>query len=280
MFLFRCFAPKWIATFTLLIVTSASSATAEVILQVQSDKDVYLVDEPIWLDVIVKNDGENTEIVPGPQPITGEFQILLIRGIADTLEAVGARASFLENTDASVDHGDTTFSTINILDEFGIAESIALFRSLEVGSYSVSACYPGRTRSNMLHFRIEDPSGEEDFAHSTYIAAILEREPNPESAVANAKTVISDYPHSVYAPAACNLIRQVYSVFTPNHEKAQDWAVYVVTHYPKSGYALQLQSFLVMKYGQEKAANIANDIVEKHPDNVRFRLGTSALRRY
>lgn len=262
-----------------LLVTNACSAALAVEIEIRLDKETYLLDEPIWLDVVVTGDRDDTEVVPGPHPVTGEFRIVVVRNMVDTLPAVGARGEFARRPEVTLDPGDTAFSTINLLDEFGKAETIAHLPSLETGSYTVWARYPGRARSNALSFKVEAPKGEEAVAHSVYISAILQRNPKPESAVDLAKSLIADHPRSVYAPAACNLIRQVYAIFSTDHKRAEDWAVYTLMHYPESGFAIQLQTFLISKYGRQEAARIRDSIVEKHPDNLRFRLGTRALRR-
>jgi hypothetical protein len=207
----------------------ATAASLE--LKLLHDKPVYLIAEPIWIDILVINHGSDTVSVPYPGPTLDLQKFVVVNNGVDTLPYRGDILSLTEIPKYSLAPGDTLYGLFNLLDGYRHAKSSNVFYSKPLlGEVTVLSFYYNLVTSNTISFTIAEPSGAERQAYD-----LLTEGTHHEYLVrskAKLEELIEHFPNSVYAPLAC-------LCFTTSDDPEQNvkYGLMLLDIYPESGYA-------------------------------------------
>jgi len=243
------------------------------------DKTSYFIDEPVWLDMYVTNEGDSQTRVHPPTTYGDWLKIVVIDEHGDTLTDWGPKGFFTGPMSLKVEPGDTLFGMTNLLEDFGeSAKSINHLRALPPGKYTVKAIHSHPLVSNEVSFTVVEPTSEEGVAHDLYISGLIHRSVNVDRSISELKKLLTQYPSSVFAPSACSTTWLIYSFYNPDELLAMGYAARTVMDYPNSGHAIRLQGFLVKKFGHERAVAILDSLISAS-GSTRLRMGTKNTRK-
>jgi hypothetical protein len=235
------------------------------------DKDVYLVDEPIWLDVFVVNAGDEQVTVPPPSHGAG-FRLILINAEGDTLPYEGPIPLYVRMPIDTLSPGDSLYQCENLLHAFGDRLPwLSAALTIEPGAYRVSGHYAGDTRSNVLTFSVIEPDGEERQARKLLRDGLRHMFSRQEDqGIRELERFMEQYPNSVYAPRACLRLAGGYGGGETNREKYEAIVRRLLVQYPNSGFVRFALGHYADRRDEEVLALI--DSVKSVSNSLRFRM--------
>jgi hypothetical protein len=206
------------------------------------EKDTFLVGEPIWIDIRMRNLGEEAAAVKPLTPASDWFRFVVLDAQNDTLEPqgkediewVGGGPTFTVLPD------DTLYICRNLLEATGpgTSETFVSGRTyLDPGSYRVSAVYGPGIASNEVRFIVVEPRGDERLALDLWRDGYQSRRQKEiKEAMAKWKSLLHNRSESVYAPSACWALATTYDVFAQEPTKAALYEKKLISDYPNSGF--------------------------------------------
>ena len=231
------------------------------------DKDVYLVDEPIWLDIFVVNTGDEQVAVPPPSHGAG-FRLILINAEGDTLPYEGPTPLYVRTPIDTLNSGDSLYQCENLLHAFGDRSP---WLTIGPGADRVSGHYAGDTRSNVLTFSVIEADGEERQARKLLRDGLRHLfSPQEDKGIQELETFMEQYPHSVYAPRACLRLAGGYGGGEPNREKYEATVRRLLVQYPNSGFVRFALGHYADRRDEQVLALI--DSVKSVSNSLRFRM--------
>ena len=253
------------------VVSLASHPCQTCEVTIHLDKDVYLVDEPIWLDVFVINTGDEQVTVP-PSSHGAGFRLILINAEGDTLPYEGPTPLYVRMPIDTLNSGDSLYQCENLLHAFGDRLPwLSAALTIEPGAYRVSGHYARDTRSNVLTFSVIEADGEERQARKLLRDGLRHLfSPQEDKGIQELETFMEQYPHSVYAPRACLRLAGGYGGGEPNRGKYEATVRRLLVHYPNSGFV----RFALGHYADRREERVLAliDSVKSVSKSLRFRM--------
>jgi hypothetical protein len=227
------------------------------------DKEKFLVNEPIWLTLILENISKDKTLEASADPLTGKVRIVVVSYEGDTLPG-GCVIGIAVGTPPTLHPGEKDIYFIGLTDlmgspcNYGIKHEDALHhgRLIPEGEYSIQATvryrYQGKVTpvgSNKLEFKVEKPFGLEKKAYR------LLKEKKAEKLW----TLIKEYPNSVYRDAALDLVAN----FDYHPEEAMEF----IDKHPNSGLVASVIFAITPKVGKSaERKKFFEEIIKKHPN--------------
>ncbi|MGB2698553.1 MAG: hypothetical protein WBD28_11950 [Candidatus Zixiibacteriota bacterium] len=257
-----------IITIIILTTVHLQANTKKLKLETDLSKEMYVVSEPIWLDITLTNISQDTVRTFGPCIPCGDTKLQIINEKGDTLPYVGVKADFA-GSGHLMQSGEQIYNCHNILEYYGNREDLIRFR-LRPGEYSVQATYYGSKsgiiNSQKTNFEVKEPAGSEKEAltilKNGYSAQISKES---ESAIENFETLIQKFPKSVYVETAYFYLAASYQIYKGDAEKCRNLKVETLEKFPDSGYSRGIIAFLVRGKEPSQQKNFLLETTKKHP---------------
>jgi len=222
-----------ILTFAIVVVNASYARDLE--LKLLFDKDTYLIGEPIWIDILVINHGDSTLSLLIPEPLFCGISFTVVNNGKDTLRYIGDHAESLGSDNYESEPGDTLYALYNLLDGYPLSNSPSpLIQKPLQGDVEINARYWGVSTSETKRISIISPEGDEKAAYSLLAArgeGFLHRAP-----VKNLEAIVQNYPRSVYAALAADLLSGAYGITYNDSTRHKYYAMLILEEYPNSGY--------------------------------------------
>lgn len=263
----------------LLLCSSVYSSDNKWDVRIESSKQVYMLHEPIVLDVTVTNSTSDTLRTHGlMQPNNSELSVFLKDGNGKQVEYSGPR--FLQTSEPGrllLEPNDHDYNCFNILELYGAREcksgyevSCSRFPYLPEGTYTVAAEYEGDI-SNELSINVVAPYGQEAEVLKKIEEAYQiwsQSDTDPSSRVYG--EIPRDYPNSVYTELCYYLSRfyshEIFNGFRSGAFNLRTLNREMLAKYPNSanvkGWLLSLTD---QKNEDEKTA-IYDKLINEHPN--------------
>jgi len=230
------------------------------------EKKSFLVSEPIWLDMYVKNLGKEKVEVKPLSLAGGWLEIVLIDSKNDTLkpqgeehiEWIGGGPTF------SLQPNETLFVCRNLLEAtwLGVPEEPGpgSWRTyLKLDTYRIKAIYKTALVSNELIFQVVNPSGDEKKAYTLWKEGMKNYgRAKWQAAVAKWKELLGKYPKSVYAPSICRELDYY------DRANSKEYAEKLLSEHPNSGYSEFAIGVLLENKSKEEQETILQQIEKKY----------------
>jgi len=223
------------------------------------DKEKFLVNEAIWLTIIIQNISKDKTLEACADPVSGKVRIEVVSQEGDTIYGGCLIGTF--GTPPTLDPGEKDVYFVDLVGpicNYGIEHEDALHygRLLPEGEYSVQATvlyrYQGKTipmLTNKLGFKVEKPKGSEKKAYN------LLKGKNAEKLW----KLIKQYPNSVYRDAALQLVAN----FDYHPEEGMEF----IDNNPNSGYVASVIFAVTPKKGKSaERKKFYEDIIKKYPN--------------
>lgn len=257
--------------FVLLMFVPISSGNGDVEISIRCDKELYLVDEPLWVDILVTNVGDTSVSVPIPKTDFGTLSFLVIANGTDTLAYCGGRSELLYVPTEELQPGDTLYALSDVASQYRYSFVKTPFGPNPVtGTIAFNAWYSG-LESNQLTVEIVEPHGDEESAWRLLLQAKRER-PSAKIAAKKLEDLVSRYPNSVYAPTAYELLSAMYAGRLADRAKYLKYNALLVQNHPASGYnLLALSGYLRAHEGRTREeAKLDSVMAEDIPFRLRM----------
>jgi len=189
--------------------------------EIELEKQAYILHEPIWLDVTLTNitsDTLRTHSIVFTSPNHGSFQIEIRDNNGNLLEYTGPMDA-IANVPGNLllDAGEQDFGSINLLEYFrsqnknsGYSVINWSFPFIPKGSYTINVYFEGDI-SNNLSFDIVEPSGKEkEVLEIIEKASKISPKLKADSFAKIFNEVVNKYPNSVFAEK-CFYLSEAYS---------------------------------------------------------------------
>ena len=252
----------------------ATNESLQVEITICMDKSEYLLDEPIWVEVLIMNTSDETASLPPPVSGVGLFRFILRGTDGDTIPrtppiVVGCPQ---RGPDALVSPRDTLYSLRNLLETFGDhVPWLSSVNTLPTGSYTLEAEYDGMYTSNLLSFSVVEPHGEESHAHDLLMTGRdLKWKKRYDQAIQRFETVVESYPTSVYAARALIYMRGIYMFAQPDSDRVLGIATALLLNHTTSGYVTGGLNTYIERYGESARPLI--DSLKAATNSMRFRM--------
>lgn len=216
----------------------ASDISDDFELTVLIDKSEYLLDEPIWLDILAVSTSDEVQTKNPPALGGWWFELLITNEDGDTLPYEGPRPLFSTVPVDTVGPGDTLYRCIDLLNAFGRKPPwLSATLSIEPGTYQLTAQYVKGEVSNTVSFSVVPPTGDERQAHALLTDGLRHRfSKQSEQGVRELEQLLTDYPTSAYAARACVRLAGAYSSKEPRRDEFDSVVRKLIVMYPNSGY--------------------------------------------
>jgi len=228
-----------------------AEASGRLQLEIGADKSRYLVGEPIWIDVVLKNVSQDTvrvgHRIMEPESWTLEFFVVTD---GETLPYTGGRASVIYES-LDLPPGGELPGQFDILQYYGkCGEGTKGFeRFLDPGVYSIRARAFRSVTSNALEVEVLEPSGREaEIYRIFHEAAVLDAHRHYEEAAEKLQSLLRSASSSTYRD---KLYYMLIRVLHTDRRRQRDLAERVLREYPDSRYARFCLTYVL--YGMTRA---------------------------
>lgn len=206
-------------------------------LEISPDKTEFLLGEPIWIDVTLRNTGSDTLMIPHriQSPDRGNLEFLVTTD-GDTLDYSGPMGSYVRQPQALEPGGGITRQH-DILESYGrpVDGTKMLERQISPGEYTVQAKAFVNVVSNALDITVVEPSGTEAELHSAlHEAYLLVAQRRTHEAVDLLGPLLADAAHSAYRD------KLYFTLILVGRDDLSEWEGLTrgfVTNYPDSRYS-------------------------------------------
>ncbi len=250
-----------ISIFNILFLTE-QAYSSDWNVEISLDKEEYLIYEPIWLDVELKNISNSTlETIGIPTPNHRGFNVIIKDSKGNSLPYTGIQVSYLGRTVKLVKPNEIEYKPFNLVSSFKFHEYYSdyvapygFFSYIPPSTYTVQVELEDET-SNVLNFEIKEPEGQELevlilLDKASTVPAIPE---NDHFIIPILKELLDKYPNSVYAET-CYEVLVLKESSQAISEGKFDWDAYriqMLRKYPNSGNCVGRLEFL-KKYGTKQ----------------------------
>jgi hypothetical protein len=239
------------------------------------DKWNYLLNEPLWVTVIVENTTDDKVFAVSADPFYGNVHFHIVASNGDSLEGWCLRG--MTGGYPTLDPGQKDLYFVDLVGPictFGVEHEEALHqRRIPEGKYTLQAelrIYPDpkwqkerfQVYSDKVNFMVQKPSGQEKKAYDL----LRDKE------VEKLWTIVKQYPNSVYKDAAYDILslnfhhREPTLEFIDKNPNSGFVASAIFAAIPKNGKPKEREDFLkyiIKTYPNTKAAMYAENYLDK-----------------
>ena len=206
-------------------------------LEINIDKERFLVGEPVWIDVVLKNVSQDTVPISGRdiRPEHGNLEFFVAGG-EKTLKYTGGFATYIGGPQ-NLAPGEEITSQFDIVDFYGkpVEGTLCFEKLLHPGMYSVQARVWRNVTSNALDMEVVEPSGEDaEIQRALHEASLLIGQRRREEAGERLCSVLPSASQSVYRDKLYFVLIRIAHTERPRQRKL---AEQVLREYPDSRYA-------------------------------------------
>jgi hypothetical protein len=262
------------------IACQVDALAGELRFELRCDKEIFLVQEPVWIDMILINNGADTVEAAVPSPATASVQFVVIQNGTDTLSYMGDAASYAYGLPScDLPPGDTLYGLFNLLRGFEYSKSMTPLtpRPLQ-GAITVKAIYMNEVSSNTLALSIVEPTGEEATAYRLLREGL--EEPFERESMKKLDSLLENYSRSVYAPLAAWELSGAWGVHYHDSTNCARYTDLILSDYPWSGYVLSaVARYVGDTRGDRREARLSSLMTEDLPFRLRMIARNALLNR-
>lgn len=208
-------------------------------LKLLCDKSEYLLEEPIWIDILLINHEVDTVMVNFPTPKYDHFRFIVVEEGRDTAQYSGMMLEFGGHAgmlpDLRLAPGDTAYYTYNLI--HGYASSSRSTRHNRIplhGKIEITGVFWNHYYSATLNILISKPTGVEEEVYMLYREGQSHR--MRERMFDRFQEILESYSNSVYAPPVCQDQIAFYCLILNDTEKEREYSLRLLSDYPNSGF--------------------------------------------
>jgi len=206
-------------------------------LEISAEKSRYLVGEPIWIDMVLKNVSQDTVVI-GHRVVRPEYGNLkfLIVGDGDTLQYADGFAMFISRS-MNLPPGGELRDQFDVLEYYGkCGEGTMGFEMFfDPGVYSIRARAFRSVTSNTLEVEVVEPSGQEAEIYRVFHeAAVLRAQKRYDEAAEKLHALL---PSAEQSPYRDKLYYMLIRILSDDKARRGRLAERVLRDYPNSRYA-------------------------------------------
>ena len=248
---------------------SQQSSGNNIDFSINLEKESYVLSEPIWVDVSVKNISNNDiNILPLVLSCMECLQVFLINSKSDTLFYHGMVADVTRPpTGYATEPGNTRSNYFNLLESFGEKlDGFGMRRFLKADKYLIVAIYNSGIQSNKIEFEVCAPQRDEKKAHALlkegYDYQIQMKITEFDSKF---EELVTKYPKSMYTEVAYYEM----TYWTEDPKDAEKYGKELILKYPDSRFTRF--AFWKMLRGKTRRQQIEflKDILKNIPVDTR-----------
>jgi hypothetical protein len=249
----------WMFTISLvLICLNLKADNTPLKLEVGLSKEMYVVSEPIWLDITLTNISQDTVRTIGLCIPCGGTKLILLNEKGDALSYRGIQADMARGSGYVMQPGEQKYECDNLIAYFG--ERVDFFRlELKPGKYSLRAAYYGSKsgiiNSEEIDFEITKPSGIEtealELLKKGYRAQITNE---PNMAKDCFEEIVTRFPKSVYSEIAHKELASSDSL-----------KMEMLIKFPDTGYSKRIIGSLIRGKDPSQQKRFLLELTKKYP---------------
>lgn len=229
-------------------------------LEISADKKQFLLGEPVWIDVALKNVSQDTVRIPDRviRPDFGNLDFF-VTSESETLRYIGGHATYVSEP-INLAPGEEVISQHDILDFYGkpIEGTIALERLFHPGMYSVHARAWRSVVSNTLDVEVVEPSGDDaEIYRVLHEAALLSGQRRFREAAERLYPLLPSASQSAYRDKL--YIELMWAVYT-DRPRRKSLAAQVLREYPNSRYARKCLYYVFQGMSRAQAEDFVRDL--------------------
>jgi hypothetical protein len=249
-------------------------------LEITADKKQFLLGEPVWVDVVLKNVSQDTVRIPhfemAPELSNLDFFVVCE---SETLQYTGGVASYwIKPRDLAPAEGLT--SQEDILDYYGKPrEGTGWFEKvLDPGTYSVQASAWHSVMSDTLEVEVIEPSGEElEIYNGLHEAILLRAQRRFQEAAERLCSLLPSASRSAYRDKLYFwLIRIVHN----DKRRQRRLSAQILREYPDSRYARFCLSYVIHGMSRAEAEKFVGELESTAPGTRAAVQGRKMLETY
>jgi hypothetical protein len=261
-----------------MVILLTSSAVAmwppNLELKILCDKSTYLLDEPIWIDILLINHGEDSVDVQLLTPESGLeiFRFIVVDERMDTIPYSGMIIEFVQAGGPTfrLAPGDTAYYVFNLIKAYKWSPRSTRHNEILVqGRIEVTAQFWTGYRSNTLYIEIVEPQGTEAEAHQLLMSTVGRR---PDSTkVGPLQEIVNRFPNSVYIETAMYEMNSEYCADVIGLENVHRYGLMLFKKFPGSGYSLySVPYYLHEGKNPDRAAKLDSLMTADKPFRLRM----------
>ena len=241
-------------------------------LEIKTSKDVFLLSEPLWLDVTLTNIRQNSvrSLCGLCIPCQCQFSVQVTDKKGENLNYTGPRWDFVPGSGFLINPGESFYECLDLTEYFGELKSLEdhFFKQLKPGKYRVKSGYAMKGKSiysNEIVFEVKSASGSEEEAYNLLKKAwTLFFQKKRDEMREHLREIIIQYPNSVYAEKAY---------------KELFLTVELIEKCPNSGYTESALQRLTDTLSLEKKQDVLHTVIAEHPSTRSARFGEKMLKK-
>jgi len=234
--------------------------------EISTDKEVYLLHEPIWLDVRVINSSDIEERICLFGLADGTVKIDITSTNGTILEYTGPKILTNDRNDQILSPADTIYVFFELSEAYGV-QGIEGKKGIPCGTYSVKANIVGGFESESIQLKVKEPSGLAETAHDLYISAISSQyADSPEEAMRDIRSILEISPATPYVEVALFTSIQILT-FSQELGSIADPCIELLERIPNTGYADYVIFTLNNNVGKDSTRSVVESVLSKghHP---------------
>jgi len=252
--------------------------------EIELEKQTYVLHEPIWLDVNLFNSASETLRTQGlSDPNQSQFIIEFKDSIGGTVEYTGPQYLMVADSGKLfLEPGENDYGSFDLLDFFGSFEEksgysvlVTRFHFIPKGAYTIRVLFEDNF-SNELTFNIEEPFGEEKQALELIEeASKIWTSNNTDTSAQIFQEIVDKFPNSVFVEK-CYYLSRFY--LQKNRDKRKqglfDYRTFYIEfleNYPNSGNSKSWLLSITRDLDDDQKLKIFNKYIEDYPNTRCFK---------
>lgn len=249
-------------------------------LEISADKEQFLLGEPIWIDVVLRNVSEDTLCISGRdiRPEHRNIDFFVTRG-DEILRYTGGYATYVGKP-LDLAPGEEVATHFDILEFYGmrVEETVGFEKLFHPGDYSVQARVWHSVTSNTLDVEVIEPSGEDaEIYRGLHEAALLRSRRQFRQAAETLYPLLASASQSAYRDKLYFWLIRIVHMDEP---RKRALAEQVLEEYPDSRYARACLLRVLSGMDRAEAQKLVKELESTSPGTRAAVQGRKLLQTY
>lgn len=267
---------------TLVVLTAPLCAEENIKFEIRLDKDTFLEREPIWVDMYLINEGNESVTLQCLELYCQMLTVYLVNSVGDTVEYSGYVTDGVPPAGPTIRPGETYTYGINLSESFGkgFREYIPPpLRYLAKDAYTLQMTH-NKVLSNRIEFTVLEATGSEkhacDLIKKATRSGFKYYHDDVHLVVDIFEELLQKYPNSVYADLAQNELAGLYGLVGETGKTAYYLKTLVLTQ-PNSHFVVKAILGLLQQMEDPVKKMFLEEVIKKVPDSRASNLAKETL---